>query len=46
MNNNNMQVIFFSGDQDLPEEEDVGDLQLQTVLPPAGHAGPHLPEHL
>lgn len=39
-------LVLFPGDKDLSEEEDLSNIQLQTILSSAGHAGLHLPEHL
>lgn len=34
------------GHKDLPEEEDISDIQFQTVFSPSGDAGSHVPKLL
>lgn len=39
-------VITLQGYKDLPEEENLSNLQFQAVLPIGGDAGSHVPELL
>jgi len=39
-------LIIFQGYKDLPEEENLRNIQFQTVLPSCGDAGSHVPKLL